>query len=169
MSSPSEATQMEAQKGSGRDYYSSSARYGPLFLKVIELVLAAVCIGLIDDPANNSRIRVFLTARTIALAYVTFGGFVIVCGAYIVGKVFHDSIPWKTTAILNFIGVCLFVATGACILRDWSDIKIRGYWPPNTTRMDLIVSCGSVSIVAAAIFIIDLLVNVRLGARGEIE
>uniref|UniRef100_A0A336KQR7 CSON014593 protein n=1 Tax=Culicoides sonorensis TaxID=179676 RepID=A0A336KQR7_CULSO len=173
MSSAAEVGTMESQKG-GSNYYGSSSRHGPVFLKAIELILAAICIGLIDDPANNSRVRIFLSARTIALAYATFGGFIIICGSYILGKVFKDTIPWKITSVINFVGLCLFLASGACILRDWSDIKTRGYWPPNTTRytqlmMDLIVTCGSLSIVTAAIFILDLLVNVRLGARGEIE
>lgn len=53
------------------------------------------------------------------------------------------SIPWKITSIINFVGLCLFLASGACILRDWSDIKTRGYWPPNTTRYTqlMLVKC----------------------------
>lgn len=53
--------------------------------------LAVVCIALIDDPANNSRIRVFVSQRTVMLAYTTFGGFVIVCGVYLAGKIFRDT------------------------------------------------------------------------------
>jgi hypothetical protein len=53
-------------------------------------VLAIICIGLFDDPANNSRFRIFVGTRTIALAYVTFGAFIIVCAAYLIAKVFRD-------------------------------------------------------------------------------
>jgi hypothetical protein len=49
-----------------------------------------VCIGLFDDPANNSRFRIFVGTRTIALGYVTFGAFIIVCAAYLIGKAFRD-------------------------------------------------------------------------------
>jgi hypothetical protein len=34
-------------------------------------------------------------------------------------------------ALVAFI---LHLATGACILRDWSDTKAKNYWPPNTQR-----------------------------------
>jgi hypothetical protein len=54
-------------------------------------VLAVLCIGLFDDPANNSRYRMFVGTRTIALGYVTFGSFIIICGAYIIGKAFRDA------------------------------------------------------------------------------
>lgn len=54
-------------------------------------VLSIVCIGLFDDPANNSRFRIFVGTRTIALGYVTFGAFIIVCAAYLIGKGFRDT------------------------------------------------------------------------------
>jgi hypothetical protein len=53
-------------------------------------VLSIVCIGLFDDPANNSRFRIFVGTRTIALGYVTFGAFIIICAAYLIGKAFRD-------------------------------------------------------------------------------
>lgn len=175
-----------------KEAFKIQKNYWPKIYFLLQ-ILAAICIGLIDDPANNSRVRIFLSARTIALAYATFGGFIIICGSYILGKVFKDawvfawwwwwrrlcslkfllflfiikkaqninecpsyiktnsmfqlklsfSIPWKITSIINFVGLCLFLASGACILRDWSDIKTRGYWPPNTTRYTqlMLVKC----------------------------
>lgn len=54
-------------------------------------VLTIICIGLFDDPANNSRFRVFVGTRTIALAYVTFGAIIIFCSVYLIGKVFRDT------------------------------------------------------------------------------
>lgn len=54
-------------------------------------LIAVVCIGLLDDPANNSRIRVFVAQRTIMLAYTTFGGFIIICGVYLMGRGVRDA------------------------------------------------------------------------------
>jgi len=53
-------------------------------------MLAIVCIGVFDDPANNSRIRIFVTQRTVTLAYATFSTFLIFCAAYVIGKVYRD-------------------------------------------------------------------------------
>lgn len=53
-------------------------------------VLCILCIGLIDDPAQNSRIRVFVTQRTVSLCYVTFGSFLIYTALYLIGKLIRD-------------------------------------------------------------------------------
>uniref|UniRef100_A0A1B0C8M3 Uncharacterized protein n=2 Tax=Lutzomyia longipalpis TaxID=7200 RepID=A0A1B0C8M3_LUTLO len=131
--------------------------------------LAIVCIGLLDDPANNTHYRTFVTQRTIALCYATFGAYIIISGAYLLGKVFQDTMTWKTAALLNFIGAILFVACGAALLRDWSETKNRNYWHPNTQRMDLLCAAGSVAVVAAVVFLVDLLATLRQGVRGYLE
>lgn len=80
-----------------------------------------------------------------------------------------SSIPWKVSALFNFIGLVLFVACAATILRDWSETKSRNYWPPNTQRLDLMCAAGSVAIVGAFVFLVDTVATLRQGARGYIE
>jgi hypothetical protein len=63
----------------------------------------------------------------------------------------------------------LFTACAVTILKDWSDTKERNYWPPNTTRMDLVCATGALCIINAVVFIIDFLFVGRLGSRGEIQ
>lgn len=81
----------------------------------------------------------------------------------------YFSIPWKVTGLINFVATVLFVACAVTILKDWSDTKERNYWPPNTTRMDLACGAGSVSVIAAFVFLLDTLFILRLGSRGELE
>ncbi|XP_059621261.1 uncharacterized protein LOC132264933 isoform X2 [Phlebotomus argentipes] len=151
------------------NYVSGANKYWPTLFKLVELALAIVCIGLLDDPANNTHYRTFVTQRTIALCYATFGAYIIISGAYLLGKVFQDTMTWKTAALLNFIGAILFVACGAALLRDWSETKNRNYWHPNTQRMDLLCAAGSVAVVAAVVFLVDLLATMRQGVRGYLE
>ncbi|CAG9803898.1 unnamed protein product [Chironomus riparius] len=153
----------------GGHYMNKASNYGPAVFKTAELVLSLVCLGLFDDPANNSRFRIFVGTRTIALAYVTFGSFVVISAAYLMGKAFRDTFPWKVTALLNLVGTILFTACAIIILKDWSDTKERNYWPPNTTRMDLTCATGAISIIGAIFFLFDMLFVFRLGARGEIQ
>lgn len=54
-------------------------------------LLCIVCIGLFDDPANNSRVRIFVSPRTIALGYATFATFLIISATYLLGKVIRDA------------------------------------------------------------------------------
>lgn len=71
-------------------------------------------------------------------------------------------------AILNLVGTTLFIACAIVILKDWSDTKERNYWPPNTTRMDLVCATGIISIVGAALFLFDLMFILRYGSRGDL-
>lgn len=53
-------------------------------------LLSIICIGLIDEPTNNVRSKIFITQRTVGLAYATFGTFLILTGVYVLGKIVRD-------------------------------------------------------------------------------
>ncbi|XP_041766370.1 uncharacterized protein LOC121590618 isoform X1 [Anopheles merus] len=161
----------QADRGMRKEYFNSSGagKFLPPVLKLLELAVAIVCIGLIDDPAHHSRLRVFISSRTVALAYGTFVLFLAFSVVYLFGKVIRDNFPWKLSSLLNLTGFILYLATAACILNDWSETKNRNYWPPNTQRMDFLCGAGSVAVVGALFYLIDLIVTVRLGMKGEIE
>lgn len=170
----------QADQGSGtdqtdrslrKDYFNSGGitKFLPPVFKLLELAVAIICIGLIDDPANNSRFRVFLATRTASLAYSTFVPFLIFSVIYLFGKVIRENIPWKLQSLLNLTAFILYLATAACILNDWSETKTRNYWPPNTQRMDFMCGAGAISVIGALIYLLDLIVTVRLGVKGEIE
>ncbi|XP_055643251.1 uncharacterized protein LOC129779667 [Toxorhynchites rutilus septentrionalis] len=154
-----------------KNYFNSSgaSRFLPPVLKLLELFVAIICIGLIDDPANNSRFRVFMMARTSALAYSTFVPFLIFSVIYLFGKIIRENIPWKIQSLLNLTAFILYLATAVCILNDWADTKNRNYWPPNTQRMDFQCGAGAVAIVGVLLYLLDLIITIRLGINGDIE
>ncbi|XP_055542712.1 uncharacterized protein LOC129728302 isoform X2 [Wyeomyia smithii] len=161
----------QTDRGLRKDYFNSSGvtKFIPPVFKLLEMAVAIICIGLIDDPANNSRFRVFMTARTTALAYSTFVPFLILSVIYLFGKVLRENVPWKLQSLLNLTAFIMYLATAACILSDWSETKNRNYWPPNTQRMDFQCGAGALAIIGALLYLIDLVVTVRLGIKGDIE
>lgn len=52
--------------------------------------LLICCLGLIDEPATNSNLRVFITPRVMALCYVTFGALTIYTAIYLIMALFGD-------------------------------------------------------------------------------
>lgn len=52
--------------------------------------LLICCLGLIDEPATNSHLRVFITPRVVALCYVTFGALAIYTAIYLIMALFGD-------------------------------------------------------------------------------
>uniref|UniRef100_T1D528 Putative plasma membrane protein n=1 Tax=Psorophora albipes TaxID=869069 RepID=T1D528_9DIPT len=161
----------QTDRGLRKDYFPSggAGKYLPPIFKLLELAVAIICIGLIDDPANNSRFRVFMSTRTVSLAYSTFVPFLIFSVIYLFGKVIRENIPWKLQSLLNLTAFILHLATAICILMDWSETKNRNYWPPNTQRMDFQCGAGAVAIVGALLYLLDLIVTTWLGVKGDIE
>lgn len=60
--------------------------------------------------------------------------------------VLFNSWPWKTSAVLSFIGAIMFIATASAVLADWANTKERNYWPPNTQRFVYFIYLLSVDI-----------------------
>ncbi|XP_031626155.1 uncharacterized protein LOC116342614 isoform X2 [Contarinia nasturtii] len=182
---------------------SSAKKYWPTILKSIELVLCLLCLVLIDDPAHNSRIHVFVSQRTVSFVYVTFGSYLIYTLIFLIGKLIRDEWPWKTASIFACVAVFLFLVCGFLLLKNWSDTKERNIWPPNTTSspgepapmntnnpngipvettkgcefihpqrilvLDLLCASGFISIITAITFLVDAILMIRAGNRGEFE
>lgn len=68
------------------------------------------------------------------MVYATFGAFLIISAAYVIGKCVKDVWPWKTSALLSLTGSLLFLASAICLLQNWSETKSRNSWQPNTQR-----------------------------------
>ncbi|KAL1377808.1 hypothetical protein pipiens_004120 [Culex pipiens pipiens] len=122
----------QTDRGMRKEYFSSSGvtKFLPPVFKLLELAVAIICIGLIDDPANNSRFRVFLATRTASLASFHLRAL----SGSSPSSICLASIPWKLQSLLNLTAFILYLASAACILNDWSETKTRNYWPPNTQR-----------------------------------
>ncbi|XP_058446649.1 uncharacterized protein LOC131427461 isoform X2 [Malaya genurostris] len=161
----------QTDRGLRKDYFNSSGigKFVSPVCKLLQVIVAIICIGLIDDPANNSRFRVFVSARSAALAYSTFVTFLIFPVIYLFGKLLRENVPWKLQSLLNLIAFIMYIATAVCVLSDWSDAKTKSYWPPNTQRMDFQCAVGSLAIIGSLLFLIDLITTVRLGIKGDIE
>ncbi|CRK99327.1 CLUMA_CG012606, isoform A [Clunio marinus] len=166
---PGDQGTLDSSLGAHKNHFRRQASsFGPVVFKSAELLICIICIGLFDDPANNSRFRTFVGTRTIALSYSTFGTFTTVCLAFLIAKALRDNVPWKYSTILNLAGFFGFAACAVVIFKDWSDTKERNYWPPNTTRLDLTCASGALSTLNAVVFLVDSLFVMRLGARGDL-
>ncbi|XP_054733025.1 uncharacterized protein LOC129240967 isoform X1 [Anastrepha obliqua] len=148
---------------------SKRASYSLIGIKVLELALVIVCIGLIDEPSTHSHLRVFITPRVVALCYVTFGSLLIYSSIYLIMALFGDITPWRTATLWSFVGFILLIVTTALLFRDWSTTKERNYWHPNMQRLDLVLGAASVALVSTLIYLVDLLATIRFGISGELE
>ncbi|XP_052848518.1 uncharacterized protein LOC128259924 isoform X1 [Drosophila gunungcola] len=148
---------------------NKKATYTLICIKIVELCLLICCLGLIDEPATNSHLRVFITPRVMALCYVTFGALTIYTAIYLIMALFGDLTPWRTATLWSLVGFVMFVAVTALLFRDWSTTKDRNYWHPNMHRLDLVMASASIALVTSLVFLLDILLTIRFGVHGDLE
>jgi hypothetical protein len=66
------------------------ARRIQLTLKIVELGLAIICVGLIVDPINH---KMQLNMHHVGLVYVTYAGFIFINTIVIIGQLKSERIP----------------------------------------------------------------------------
>lgn len=136
-----------------------------IIFKFIEMVLCIVCMVTINDPVQNSRIRVFVTQTTVAICYATYGSHLMYSIVFLVGKLMHHEWPWKSTTALACIASVLFIICSISLANDWSDAKERHFWPPNQQRLNFLLETAILSAINALVYLIDAILIVIVGRR----
>ncbi|XP_077286245.1 uncharacterized protein LOC143911282 [Arctopsyche grandis] len=128
-------------------------------LKIIELLFAIFCIGLIVDPVNYGRLQNNL--HHIAMIFTAFGGYMIVNSVLILGRLSGERIGWKTSVTFSLVGAVVFTAAGGVIISDWTKYMYNHVYHPSKHYMDMMISSGVFAIFSAAIYVVDAILTYR--------
>ncbi|XP_030023795.2 uncharacterized protein LOC115442782 [Manduca sexta] len=149
------------ETSSNRDNRAAAAlkQYWCLGLRVIELIIAIIAIGLIVNPLYSQHV-VQSDLRHIALIYSAYSSFIIITGVLIVARLFGESAGWRTSMGFSILGAIMFTAAAAVIFYDWH----RSYYAnlrPNKQAYDLLISSGVFAVIEVAVFIIHAFLTFR--------
>lgn len=147
-----------------RRFESSKQRCQVIF-KFIEMILCIVCMVTINDPVQNSQVRVFITQTTVAICYATYGSHLMYAIVFLVGKLMHHEWPWKSTTALAFIASLLFVICSISLAKDWTDANERQFWPPNQQRLNFLLETAILSAINALVYLTDAILTILIGRR----
>lgn len=128
-------------------------------LRVIELILAVIAIGLIVGALTAPQV-VQSNDRHIALIYSAYSSFIIITGVLIVARLFGESAGWRTSIGFSIIGFIMFTAAAGIIFYDWH----RSYYTnirPNKEVYNLLISSGVFAVVDAAVFLVHAFLTFR--------
>lgn len=137
---------------------TASKRRWQIGFKILELILCIVCILVIDDPAHNSRIRVFIDTRTVSLCYITFGSHLILSLVYLIGEWFGDKWSFETKIISSWIAIILFIICAGLLLKNWIDAKNRNFWPPSNMTLHFVLASSIVTGATAVLYVAEAIV-----------
>lgn len=167
-------TQSQSRTYTFSSHRDLSTKQWPIIVKSISVILCILCIIFIDDPANSFRIRLFVSPRFFCLCYGTYVTYMIYSTVYLVGKLIGDEWPWKTMIILSSIATILFLICGIVLLRGYTNIRWRTYWPlleaedrgsSGPMTVWLLLVAGILSVVTAVVHLIDAILLFWLGKR----
>ncbi|EEB17303.1 conserved hypothetical protein [Pediculus humanus corporis] len=134
----------------------------PYILKLIELCLAIIAVGLIVDPINNGVLS--FNHNHSGIVYVSWPSYIIINTILLISFVAGERIPKITQVLFSFIGGCLFVAAAAVSLENW---RKHHSGEINLLKMnvqqysDQSIASGILALFCALTFFIDTVITLK--------
>lgn len=134
---------------------------GPGFVaKIIELALAMLCCGLIPNAFYH---HLHSNMHHVALAYVTFAGYILINAVIIFAYITEESVPKRMVALFSMVGCILFIASGGVIIEDWRIIQNSIISRPSKQYMDQMIAAGIISLFNGAVYLVDVGLTLKFG------
>lgn len=149
-------------------------RHLPFLIKILEIILAVVAIGLIVDPMNSFQkiqIRTRFKLDDAAIIYISIAGFMIINTLFIISHCLGDRIPKRTLILFGSVGALLHVVAGSVIVYNWRKILGPYYtnneFYPSKQYMDMFISGAVFTFVDALVFVVEIIVIIRCSPKSS--
>ncbi|XP_059472403.1 uncharacterized protein LOC132194856 [Neocloeon triangulifer] len=120
-------------------------------LKIIELVLTCVLIGLHYHSFEAADLHAHI------IISATFGGFLVVLAGIFAGIISGQPMPKRVDMFYSLCGVALFAASGVLTIQYYNNQWIT----IDKDKKNIGVAKGSIAIINAVIFLLDLVFTFR--------
>ncbi|XP_046820527.1 uncharacterized protein LOC124948233 [Vespa velutina] len=117
-------------------------------IKLFELILVCILIGLHYHSFVGNQDTEMITMGT-------FGGYLIILVGLFAGSIMGTPVNRRVDLFFSLIGCVLFIVTGALNIKDFDQI------PYKSSLRDTGLAKGSISIIQAALFLIDSFLTFR--------
>ncbi|XKL67130.1 hypothetical protein PGB90_010550 [Kerria lacca] len=132
----------------------------PFLIKIFELVLTLLSVGLIISPYNNKLQSSTNRAGFIYSAYI---GAILINILIIICHFLGERIPKKACLIIaGFYGVFLLMV-GGMVIQDWRSIQTSIYLRPSKHHLDMMIASGVFSLFTSFSFFADIGLTLRYG------
>ncbi|XP_011310330.1 uncharacterized protein [Fopius arisanus] len=143
----------------------------PLVIKIAEVLLEVLIIGLIVDPFN-SQLKILNPAEKklddAGFVYTTVCGYLIINVIFIIGYFLGDRIPKRTSLIFSSVGACLHIAAASVMIRRWKrmtnsyiDYGMNNAVHSSKQYNDMLISASVFTFVNAVVFGVDVFITMR--------
>ncbi|BES95732.1 Hypothetical protein NTJ_08534 [Nesidiocoris tenuis] len=128
----------------------------PILIKILELVIGALCVCLIFVPFDNNLQRNIHRSGVVCIA---FAQILIVNTVALICHFQRSPLPKIGLCIFSFVAGVFLVTAGSILVADWwMFIRSLQFHPPKMF-LDLMLSCGIFSYFLAIISFVDIYVT----------
>ncbi|XP_056633696.1 uncharacterized protein LOC130443201 [Diorhabda sublineata] len=122
----------------------------PLGVKILELLICAICMAFIYDPATTSGLGKTHMIH-VGIMYTAYTGFMVINGVLIIGRSLGDRIPYRTVSLFALMGAALFLITCILLTVDRFYLMKHYFYHPNMhllTMMTTSIVFAFINVVA---------------------
>ncbi|CAG9812435.1 unnamed protein product [Phaedon cochleariae] len=123
-------------------------------IKILELLVCAVCMGFIYDPASTAGLGKSHMLH-VGVMYTAYTGYMVVNCVLLVGRTLGERIPYKTVSIFAITGSALFLITCILLTVDRLYLMKHYFYHPNMYLLTMMTT----SIIFAFINVVLLAVD----------
>ncbi|XP_022900324.2 uncharacterized protein [Onthophagus taurus] len=122
-------------------------------IKIIEMSLCIVCIGLIYEPLQNQDI-IKGHLHHLGVIYTSFSGYLLIMCVMFTSFLFNEAIGYKTSTMFSICAACLNIITAILIFTDKDHFKSR-IFHPNMYLLPLLIGCSVCAFVNGIVYFVD--------------
>ncbi|XP_044008908.1 uncharacterized protein LOC122852878 [Aphidius gifuensis] len=139
-----------------------------VILKIVQVCLAILIVGISIDPPFNHFQRIFnkprATVGDIAIIYTAIIGYMIINMLFLIGHVLGDRIPKKTLLLFSSVGAVLHIVAASMMIHTWR--KVTGEYHNNAIHSsqlynNLFMTSAILTFLNAALFGGDVVFTLR--------
>ncbi|CAG9859059.1 unnamed protein product [Phyllotreta striolata] len=125
-----------------------------LIMKLLELLMCALCMAFIHDPAETSGMGKSHMVH-IGIMYTSYTGYMVINCVLIIGRSLGDKIPYKTTSLFSVVGAALFLITCILLTVDRFSLMKHYFYHPNMHLLTMMTTSIVFAFINVVILTID--------------
>ncbi|KAH1016789.1 hypothetical protein HUJ04_007959 [Dendroctonus ponderosae] len=126
-----------------------------LILKVLQLIVCALCFAFFFQPANQSANIAKHHLEEVGLIFLAFVGYMHINVIFIVSRCIKDKIPFRVSALFSLIAAILFFVAGILLIVDRRNKFQGAYYEPHVYLASMLSAATALSFINAVLFAVD--------------
>lgn len=131
-----------------------------LLFKIVELILCALCMGFIYEPANTVGLGKS-HMHHVGIMYTAYTGYMLINCVFLVSRAIGDRIPFKTASLFALNGAALFLITAILLTVNRSYIVNRHFFHPQIYLLNMFTTSIIFAFLNVIVFALDAILTFR--------